>query len=334
MPSRGKHPPCVPPGAAGGSFRHLLSRDVNPRRLLALALLAALLAMAAACAPARTPQPGELISPLATPSATQPPRPSPSPTPTGVPTPTPTPAVPTESPGSGPVPVYSYRIVHTYPHDPAAWTQGLVYVDGALYESTGQVGRSTLRRVDLVTGEVLQFLAVPEPHYAEGMAVVGDRILQLTWKSQLGFVYDRGSFEGLGTFAYPGEGWGLTFDGRRLIMSDGTATLRFLDPETLAQIGQVEVHDTQGPVANLNELESVRGEVWANVWQTDRIARIDPATGLVTGWIDLFGLLQVEDTAQTPDVLNGIAYDAKGDRLFVTGKLWPALFEIELVPPE
>lgn len=207
-----------------------------------------------------------------------------------------------------------------------------MYENGTLYEGTGLLGRSTLRRVDLATGRVLQVRTLPDSYFGEGIAVVGDRIVQLTWKSNLGLVYDKASFKLLATFQYPGEGWGLTCDGQRLIVSDGTATLRFLDPETLQETGRVGVLDAGSPVTQLNELEFIKGEVWANVWRTNRIARIDPATGRVTGWVDLTGLLRPEDASQPVDVLNGIAYDAQSDRLFVTGKLWPALFEIRLVP--
>jgi glutamine cyclotransferase len=229
------------------------------------------------------------------------------------------------------VPVYTYRIVNTYPHDRGAFIQGLVYVDGVLYEGTGRNGQSTLRRVELETGTVTQLRALPAQLFGEGITVFDDKIFQLTWKARLGFVYDKNSFESLRVFTYPTEGWGLTHDGQRLIMSDGTSTLHFLDPETLEETGQVEVYDNYTPVARLNELEYVRGEIFANVWQTDRIVRIDPQTGQVTGWIDLTGLLSEEDRVEV-GVLNGIAYDAENDRLFVTGKLWPNIFEIELVP--
>jgi glutamine cyclotransferase len=231
-------------------------------------------------------------------------------------------------------PVYGYRVVNTYPHDQRAWTQGLVYDDGALYEGTGLRGQSTLRRVELETGMVLQLLPLPETYFGEGIALFGDRIYQLTWHSNTGFIYDKESFDLLGMFFYPTEGWGLTHDGERLIMSDGTATVHFLDPETLEEIGQIEVYDSQGPVTRLNELEYVQGEIYAHVWLTDWIARIDPESGRVVGWIDLQGLLSPEDYDQPVDVLNGTAYDAKDDRLFVTGKWWPKLFEIELVPLE
>jgi glutaminyl-peptide cyclotransferase len=230
-------------------------------------------------------------------------------------------------------PVYGYRVVAEYPHDPEAYTQGLVYVDGDLYEGTGQEGESTLRRVDLETGEVLRSRALDPDLFGEGIAVVGDRIYQLTWQERTGFVYDRRTFERLETFDYLGEGWGLTTDGERLIQSDGSDRLAFRDPATFAETGHVEVRAGDEPVRNLNELEWIDGEVWANVYRTDRIARIDPATGRVTGWIDLGGLLPAEDrVGREVGVLNGIAHDPATGRIFVTGKLWPKLFEIEVIP--
>ncbi|MFQ5794705.1 MAG: glutaminyl-peptide cyclotransferase [Candidatus Bipolaricaulia bacterium] len=228
-------------------------------------------------------------------------------------------------------PVYTYKVVNTYPHDPNAFTQGLVFEDGVLYEGTGLYGRSTLRRVRLETGDVLQRRRLPARFFGEGVTIYGSKIIQLTWRSNVGFVYDKHSFELLQQFNYPTEGWGITHDGDRLIMSDGTSTLYFWAPETFEEIGRIEVHDDDGPVTRLNELEYVNGEIYANVWQTDRIARIAPQTGQVIGWIELEGLLNPEDLSKPVDVLNGIAYDAKNDRLFVTGKLWPGLFEIQLV---
>jgi glutamine cyclotransferase len=210
----------------------------------------------------------------------------------------------------------------------------LVVEDGVLHEGTGRHGESSLRRVDLETGEVLQFLGLPAQYFGEGIAILDNRIFQLTWKSRVGFVYDKETFELLDTFRYTTEGWGLTHDGARFVMSDGTSTLRFLDPETLEETGQVEVRDGQQPVVKLNELEYVEGEVWANVWFSDRIARIDPTTGEVVGWIDLRGLLDPQDRHSSQAVLNGIAYDEETGRLFVTAKLWPKLFEIELVPQD
>jgi glutamine cyclotransferase len=229
-------------------------------------------------------------------------------------------------------PIFSYRIVRDYPHDPAAFTQGLVYDGGVLYEGTGLWGQSTLRKVDLETGEILQSHALLAQYFGEGITIWEDKIIQLTWKAGAGFVYDRNSFDLLDIFAYGTEGWGITHDGTNLIMSDGTATLHFWDPETFQEIKRVQVHDERGPVVRLNELEYIQGRVYANVWQTDWIAIIEPETGQVTGWVDLRGLLQGEDLEQAVDVLNGIAYDADGDRLFVTGKWWPKLFEIALIP--
>jgi len=233
-----------------------------------------------------------------------------------------------------PVPVYTYTIVNTYPHDRDAFTQGLVFIDGIFYEGTGLYGRSSLRAVTLDDGEVTRILYLSPTLFGEGITVFGDKIIQLTWKSGQGFVYNKDNFELLREFTYPTEGWGITHDGERLIMSDGSNTLYFWNPETLEEIGRVEVFDETGPVTRLNELEYINGEVFANVWQTHRIARIDPDTGQVVGWIILPGLLPAEDRSEPVDVLNGIAYDAENNRLFVTGKLWPKIFEIKLVLQE
>jgi glutaminyl-peptide cyclotransferase len=230
-----------------------------------------------------------------------------------------------------PVPVYGYEVKNTYPHDRGAFTQGLVFRDGYLWESTGQYGESSLRQVELKTGRVVRSVSVPKEFFAEGMTIFGGKIYQLTWQEKRAFVYDASDFRKIGEFRYEGEGWGLTHDGQSLVMSDGTSTLRFLDPETFAVRRAVRVEDRGRAVEQLNELEYVRGEIFANVWQEDRVARIDPATGRVTGWIDLRGLLPASDTRGDEDVLNGIAYDEAGDRLFVTGKLWPKLFEIRLI---
>ena len=235
---------------------------------------------------------------------------------------------------SNPAPVAGYRIVNTYPHDPSAFTQGLVFADGVLYEGTGLRGQSSLRKVDLKTGTILQVRQLPVRFFGEGITIYGNRVIQLTWRARVGFVYDRQTFQLLDTFNYPTEGWGITHDGRSLIISDGTSTLHLLDPQTFRQVGRLEVHTRDGPVSRLNELEYVQGEIYANVWKTDRIARISPQTGEVVGWIDLEGLLRPEDRNRRIDVLNGIAYDVKNDHLFVTGKLWPKLFEIELVVPK
>ena len=229
------------------------------------------------------------------------------------------------------IPTYTYQVVHEYPHDPTAWTEGLVYQNGYLYESTGIEGQSSLRKVNLDTGQVVQRYDMPNQYYGEGIALYGDKIAQLTWKNQAGFVYDQASFKPVGQFTYSGEGWGLTYDGQYLIMSDGTDVLRFLDPETFQEKNRISVSANGTPVTQLNELEYINGEIYANIWQTDRIARINPNTGQVTGWVDLAGLLSPADRQRDVDVLNGIAYDAEGQRLFVTGKLWPKLFEIHLL---
>jgi len=228
---------------------------------------------------------------------------------------------------------YTYTIINIYPHDRSAFTQGLVFTDTILYEGTGLHGQSTLRKVDLATGDVLQTYQLPDQFFGEGITIFDDNLVQLTWQSHAGFVYDKESFALQREFTYPNEGWGITHDGQQLILSDGTANLYFLDPNTFKEINRVEVRDQNGPVAQLNELEYIEGKIYANVWKTDRIVIIDPQTGQVTGWVDLAGLLRPEDyQTQWVDVLNGIAYDAVGDRLFVTGKWWPKLFEIELVP--
>jgi glutamine cyclotransferase len=226
----------------------------------------------------------------------------------------------------------TYRIVHTYPHDSHAFTQGLVFVDGRLYESTGINGQSSLRMVDLETGRVLQGQPVESKYFAEGLTNWGSTLVQLTWESHVGLVYDRFSFRLLRTFSLAGEGWGLTQDGKSLIVSDGTPVLRFFDPATFAEVRRVIVKDRGKPVTDLNELEFIQGEVYANVWHTDRIARISPRTGKVLSWIDLKGLLPESERSSPEAVLNGIAWDPAGHRLFVTGKLWPKLFEIDVVP--
>jgi len=232
------------------------------------------------------------------------------------------------------VAVYSYKIVNTYPHDRNAFTQGLFFADGFLYEGTGLRGRSSLRKVKLETGEVLQHRTLGYEFFGEGVTIYSNKIIQLTLQTKVGFVYDKESFKLLKEFNYPSEGWGITHDGKRLIMSDGTSTLHFLNPETFEEIGRIKVKDSDGPVAGLNELEYVQGQIYANVWKTNRIAQINLQTGKVVGWIELAGLLSPKDRGQLVDVLNGIAYDAENDRLFVTGKFWPKLFEIELVLPE
>ena len=231
--------------------------------------------------------------------------------------------------GAGSAPTWRHEVVRSFPHDPDAFTQGLLVRDGFLYESTGQKGRSSLRKVEIETGKVVQRLAVGNQYFAEGLAAWGTQLIQLTWETNLGFVYDRATFKQLRTFTYKGEGWGLADDGKRLVMSDGSPNLRFLNPDTLAEIARVRVLDGPTAVENLNELEVVKGDIFANVWLTDRIAVIAPATGRVTAWLDLKGLMPGQ--ANPDAVLNGIAYDAARDRLFVTGKLWPRMFEIRVL---
>jgi len=230
-----------------------------------------------------------------------------------------------------PPPVYGYEVVNTFPHDPNAFCQGLAFADGVLYEGTGRYRQSTLRKVDLKTGRVLQFARLTPNFFGEGIALHGDRIVQLTWRSGVGLVYDKTTFRRQATFRYRGEGWGITSDGKRLIISNGSSTLAFLDPKTFRVVGQLAVRSQGRPVANLNELEYVEGEIYANVWGEDYIARISPESGEVVGWIDLRGLLNPHERADPDAVLNGIAYDPEQKRLFVTGKLWPKLFEIKVV---
>jgi glutaminyl-peptide cyclotransferase len=229
----------------------------------------------------------------------------------------------------GRLPVYTYQIVRVYPHDPNAFTQGLQYVDGVLYEGTGLNGRSSIRKVKIETGEVLQKRDIAEEYFGEGITIWKNELIELTWKSETAFVFDKTTFEERRRFKYAGEGWGLTHNGVHLIMSDGSDRLRLLDPSTFAERRRIPVTAEGLPVQHLNELEFVKGEIFANIWQTERIARIAP-DGRVTGWIDLRGMLTAAERAKV-DVLNGIAYDAAGDRLFVTGKLWPKLFEIRVV---
>jgi glutamine cyclotransferase len=243
----------------------------------------------------------------------------------------PAPTQPAASAGEQP-PVAGYRVVKAYPHDRGAFTQGLIWLDGKLYESTGLVGLSTIREVDLETGRVLRRTDIPAGLFGEGLVDWGDELLSITWRDNVGFRWDRRTFRQSGTFNYNHEGWGLTQDGRHIIMSDGTPTLRFLDPATMREVRRIEVTAAGAPVRDLNELEFVNGEILANVWMTTRIARIDPASGRVTGWIELAGLVAETAGANEDSVLNGIAYDRAGDRLFVTGKNWPRLYEIDLVP--
>jgi glutaminyl-peptide cyclotransferase len=264
-------------------------------------------------------------------AAPSPPTPLPTVTPTLMPTPasTATPAAPATG---GQPELYTYKVVAVLPHDPAAFTQGLIYTDGVFYEGTGLQGTSWLRKVDPATGAVLQQHDLAQEYHGEGITLLNDRIYQLTWKSNTGFVYDRDTFAPLQQFAYPTEGWGITHDGTRLIVSDGTPYLYFWDPATLQETGRIVVTYMGEPLGQLNELEYVDGAILANVWKSEVIVRIDPASGVVTGVLDMRGLLQAgPPVTGNVDVLNGIAYDAEGDRLFVTGKYWPAIFEIELV---
>lgn len=230
------------------------------------------------------------------------------------------------------IPTQGYTVVRAYPHDTTAFTEGLFHHDGYLYESTGELGRSRIRKVELDSGRVLQQVETPPPYFGEGIVAWQDRLIQLTWRNQRGFIYDLATLTPRGQFSYPGEGWALTSDAHTLYMSDGSATIRKLDPQTLQQIGSIQVTARGRPLDNLNELEWVNGQLLANVWLTTRIARIDPASGKVIAWIDLKALVPEADTLTDPtnDVLNGIAYDAEHDRLFVTGKRWPKIYEIKV----
>ena len=230
------------------------------------------------------------------------------------------------------MPVWGYRIVARFPHDRDAWTQGLAYEQGFLYEGTGGYGRSSLRKVGLISGNIVLQRDIERNCFGEGITIVGERIIQLTWRERTGFVYDKKTLRRIDQFEIPGEGWGLAWDGRRLVLSDGSDRLTFLDAESFQTIGSVQVTAAGKAVRNLNELEYINGRIYANVWQTDRIAVIDPDTGNVEAFIDLSGLLQSAAISYA-DVLNGIAYDAESDRLFVTGKLWPYVFHIEPVKP-
>jgi len=230
-------------------------------------------------------------------------------------------------------PEYRVVIVHAYPHDRKAFTQGFEYHDGKFYEGTGLEGRSTVRVDDLATGKVLQWTGISPLIFGEGITVIHDRIIEITWHSQVGFIYKKSDLVRSGEFHYEGEGWGLANDGAHIYFSDGSASIRILNPDSLAEIRRITVHDGAKQILMLNELEWVRGEIWANIWQTDRIARISPTDGTVLGWIDAAGLLTPEDIGGQPvDVLNGIAYDAATNRIFLTGKLWPKIFEVRVVP--
>jgi glutamine cyclotransferase len=233
-----------------------------------------------------------------------------------------------EPKSNGPT-MYTYQIVKTYPHNTTAFTEGLAFNDGSLYESTGLYGASSLRQVNLTDGAIQKELSLPPQYFAEGLTVVNDSLVQLTWENKTGFIYNKQTFAVEGNFSYPTEGWGLTFNGTDLVMSDGTANLYFLNPTTYQRVGEISVHDGNTSVTNINELEYINGDVYANIWLQQKIAIINPQTGLVKGWIDLSGIYQ----SNVPDdVLNGIAYDAQTSRLFVTGKDWPSLYQITLTP--
>ena len=230
-------------------------------------------------------------------------------------------------------PVSGFQIVNAYPHDPQAFCQGLVFENGQLFEGTGQNGTSSLRLVELETGRVLKHVPIDRRYFAEGITLLNESIYQLTWRARQAFVFDRDTLAYKKTFRYRGEGWGLTHDGTHLIMSDGSSTLRFFDPETFTQVRRLPVRDGRTPISKLNELEFVKGEILANIWYSDRIARISPDDGRVLGWIDLALLWPKRQRPSREHVLNGIAYDEAGDRLFVTGKNWPKLYEIRVVDP-
>jgi glutamine cyclotransferase len=249
--------------------------------------------------------------------------------PTAATNPTPPPA--DQPPPQPDIPTFGYKIVNTFPHDPQAFTQGLEFHDGYLYEGTGLKGKSSLRRVELRTGRILQIHRLPSEYFGEGITILGDKLYQLTWQNGVCFVYDRRAFRQITQFRYDGEGWGLTNDGKHLIMSDGSEVITFRAPDTFAEVRRITVRAQGKPVKNLNELEYIEGEIWANIWYSDIIARIDPSTGIVKAWVDLEGLPVPNRDIEA--VLNGIAYDRQNKRIFVTGKNWSKLFEIELVPP-
>ncbi|MCX7394069.1 MAG: glutaminyl-peptide cyclotransferase [Planctomycetales bacterium] len=229
-------------------------------------------------------------------------------------------------------PVAGYRVVAQYPHDTKAFTQGLVFMEGKLFEGTGKKGESTLRRIELTSGQIEQVVALDPTYFGEGIAGLDGKIYQLTWQNRVALVYEQRSFLPLATFRYSGEGWGLTHDGKQLILSDGTSTLRIIDPKTFEVTKRLKVRSQQGPVDKLNELEYCNGEILANIWYSEKIVRIAPETGEVLGWIDLTGLYPVRERSSRENVLNGIAYDESRQRLFVTGKNWPSVYEIELTP--
>lgn len=229
-------------------------------------------------------------------------------------------------------PVFGYKIVNTYPHNTNSFTQGLIFDKGVLYESTGLNGRSAVKIVDLKTGKTLKAHELPDNYFGEGITIIENKIIQLTWRSKTGFVYDKKTLKLIKKFSYQTQGWGITYDGKYLIISDGSAVLYFMDPNTFKVVGTLEVYGDNGKVSKLNELEYINGEIYANIWGIEKIARINPKTGRVTAWIDLSGLLSDQDKKNRVDVLNGIAFNSDKGRLFVTGKLWPKMFEIELVP--
>jgi glutaminyl-peptide cyclotransferase len=246
---------------------------------------------------------------------------------------------PASEPAPAGIPEYTYQVVHVYPHDRGAFTEGLFYKDGFPYEATGLEGESDIRKVKLETGEVLQRHSISEDYFGEGIVAANGKLFEMTYKTEVGFIYDFNTFAPLGQYHYKGQGWSYTTDGKQIYM-DGARDvnaeqsdpeIHILNPENLQETGVIHVTADGAPVKNLNELEWVKGEIYANIWQTDRIARIDPKTGRVVGWIDMSGILPQSDRTTETDVLNGIAYDAQGDRLFVTGKKWPKLFEIKLV---
>lgn len=231
-----------------------------------------------------------------------------------------------------PAPLYTYKIIATYPHDPTAYTQGLIYDNGQFIEGTGLKGQSSLRRVKIQTGEIVKSYKLPDDIFGEGIATYLDKIVQISWQDQVAFIYDKTTFTLLNKLSYPfKEGWGITYDNHNLIMSDGSSNIYFLDKDYLSEISHIEVCDNRGPVNRLNELEYVNGEVWANIYYTDTIARIDPKTGIIIGKIDMTGLLKKEDHKEDTNVLNGIAYDPQTKRIWVTGKNWPKLFQISLI---
>ncbi len=241
-------------------------------------------------------------------------------------------AEPPAQPQGPQVPHYRYKVIKTYAHDANNFTQGLVYQDGFLYEGTGLYGRSILIKRDFESGQIVKQTRLPDRYFGEGITLFGDRIVQLTWRSRAGFSYDKETFRQIGTFTYDSQGWGLTHDGKRLILSDGTATIRFLDPNTYAETGRIQVRDEGRPIRQVNELEYIDGHIYANIWPTDYIAIIAPQSGRVTGWIDLTGLYTPPPNNNNNIVANGIAYLPETKHLLVTGKRWPKMYEIVLVP--